>query len=278
MKSNVKEIQATLKKFDKVIQKEQENIQKINTFHSKLVKTPSELNEKSIMQLGKLYDEEINKAKEELQLIAECLKKIETLKRKRDDTGFDDSVKSKRSPSQAESEILQKYKGKVTKGSALPPLIGCVPPKQGYEIPEGSLVAAKISKGKDADWLLCSVRRLLHGQTPDKLRYEVEDVDESEDKKPYIVPSRNVIPLPKYEPPDGFITFAEFASGKRVLAKYPETTAFYPATVAIPPSKNNNKYKLIFEEDDSKECQVALKFVVAPPPFGTSSKTNGFDE
>ncbi|KAG2226615.1 hypothetical protein INT45_005101 [Circinella minor] len=130
----------------------------------------------------------------------------------------------------------------------------------------GTSVAAKQPKQKDKneEWILAVV---INFQA-DKNKYHVEDVDQDEfgQKQRYLLPPRNVIPVP-----DGRdIRHApEIGAGNDVLALYPGTTCFYKATVILPPSKHaKNKditYQVQFEDDNNELKDVQREHVLEMP-------------
>jgi SAGA-associated factor 29 len=60
----------------------------------------------------------------------------------------------------------------------------------------------------------------------------------------------------------------EFSKGTQVLAMFPDTTSFYPATVVVPPKKKSPDYLLQFVDDDDEagltpQRKIKPKYVVA---------------
>jgi hypothetical protein len=115
-------------------------------------------------------------------------------------------------------------------------------------VEEGRKVAAKLNDG----WMMMTV---LKFNKRTRL-YTLEDADDqAEEKEEHEVARDLVVPLacPEYTPP-------VFSASARVLAVYPGTTSFYPATVQkamkrpIPSAKQTGKpvydYMLQFEDDD----------------------------
>ncbi|KAL6076406.1 death domain-associated protein 6-like isoform X1 [Balamuthia mandrillaris] len=146
------------------------------------------------------------------------------------------------------------------------PLCGAAGAPANYMIPAGSGVAAKVRpKGKqEPTWILASIVRYL----PDKHKYEVVDADnevaEAERKK-YMLPRRAIIPLPT-SVPRNWTKATLFPKGASVLALYPGTTSFYPATVlAGPRRRKNGNYILAFADEERENGQVPKKQV--PPRF-----------
>lgn len=124
----------------------------------------------------------------------------------------------------------------------------------------GSLVAYRLPRSADDEWIMCQVTKVIQeGQ-----RYEVRDA-EPDDSGPagklFKAGARELIPLPS---PDDHL--AVIPSGTVVLAQYPETTAFYRATVTG--HTRERKYRLQFEgeEEADKETEVPDHLVVNVPP------------
>lgn len=89
------------------------------------------------------------------------------------------------------------------------------------------------------------------------VRYQVQDPEPDENGAPgqiYVAGAAQLIPIPT---PDTLLS--PYPVGKRVLARYPETTTFYDAEV-----KGGRKdiCKLRFEDDQNKEMDVARRFVL----------------
>lgn len=134
----------------------------------------------------------------------------------------------------------------------------------------GDKVAARIS-GEASDIyeslvILASVVRPL-----DRNRYEIEDEDPGDESEPnpirkhYKLHRTKITPLPK-----DFQAHKIMSKGSIVLAMFPDTTTFYPATVEkVPTSANQPYYSLKFEndEEDGKTPlrKVKFNFVIALP-------------
>jgi hypothetical protein len=140
----------------------------------------------------------------------------------------------------------------------------------------GDKVAARIS-GEAADIdeslvILASVVRPL-----DRNRYEIEDEDPGDDSEPnpirkhYKLHRSKITALPK-----DFQAHKIMSKGSVVLAMFPDTTTFYPATVEkVPTSANQPYYSLKFEndEEDGRTPSRKVKFnFVIPLPTQTSNK------
>jgi hypothetical protein len=111
------------------------------------------------------------------------------------------------------------------------------------------------------DWIL---GRVVHYYN-DTGYYDIADVDDS---KRYHLPETQVIVL------DLADSTRKLSKGEEVLAVYPDTTAFYPATVAAAPRRGATmaepsvQVTFIDDADELGQTQmrtVALKHVVRPP-------------
>lgn len=89
-------------------------------------------------------------------------------------------------------------------------------------------------------------------------RYEVQDPEPDENGQPGQVFSKisaaALIAIPK----EGDL-LVDFPVGKLVLARYPETTTFYRATIA---GSRKDVYRLKFEDDQGQEMEVYRRFVL----------------
>lgn len=140
-----------------------------------------------------------------------------------------------------------------TSGLPYPPLCGSIPATSDYTFEIGDFVAAKF----DEDYLLS----YIIGFEDDN--YIICDADNDNPQKKTV--SRNdFIPLPK-SLPDRNIPHAEFASGSKVLALWPNdndewTSAFYPAIVTS--SASDTEYTLQFAGANSP-ITVKKQFVIS---------------
>lgn len=87
--------------------------------------------------------------------------------------------------------------------------------------------------------------------------YEVQDPEPDENGAPgqiYKTSASALIAIPAAD-----AIPADYAVGKHVLARYPETTTFYRAEVM---AVKRETYRLKFEDDQNKEMEVAKRFVL----------------
>lgn len=119
----------------------------------------------------------------------------------------------------------------------------------------GRLVAFKLPRTHEEVWIQCEITKVFQeGQ-----KFEVRDTEPDENNNPgkaYRASIKDIIILPLREP-----TKQLYSQNTMVLARYPETTAFYRARVG---SFRNGKYKLRFEgeEDLDREMEVPASLVV----------------
>lgn len=109
------------------------------------------------------------------------------------------------------------------------------------KIPVGHQVCALV---RPDEWILAKISKHL----TNKGCYEVEDIDEEDGNKKYILPPPSVIPLPTLESnhPNGFQIQYEFQKDDPVYAIFPNTTCFYRANVvAVPNRRVNIFFRLI---------------------------------
>ena len=111
--------------------------------------------------------------------------------------------------------------------------------RRGLPIPENRLVAAKVSD----NYILARVLKYLKR----KKMYRVEDADEvTKDRPTFELLQEHVVMLPTEEE---LLTKKSYPKGARVLARFPKTSTFYPATVVKRADKS--KYHLRFDEDEA---------------------------
>ncbi|KAF0700685.1 Aste57867_8863 [Aphanomyces stellatus] len=113
----------------------------------------------------------------------------------------------------------------------------------------GSQVAARVARGHEL-WILASVVKA------DERMVEVEDEDsgdeDTEGKRHHVVPRDWLIPLPREDQIDEWISYR---LNERVMAMYPSTTSFYPATVVVP-NPPGSLYVIVRFDDDADEIGV----------------------
>lgn len=142
-----------------------------------------------------------------------------------------------------------------------------------YNSPEpiivGSEVAYKPRKGGDGEWFQCEVIK-VHS---DKIRYEVRDPEPDElgnTGKVFRCSWKELILIPTLKNASIKSKTLNYPPGTKVLARYPETTTFYPAEVIG--NKRDGTCRLRFEgeEEVDKETEVSRRLVL---PFPMASAT-----
>lgn len=135
-------------------------------------------------------------------------------------------------------------------------------------IPLHSEVAYKPKQKNSADeeWFQCIVIKISN----DGLKYEVQDPEPDEmgnSGKIFKCNWKEIIPIPSSRVKS---SMKPYPMGTKVLARYPETTTFYPAVVSRENRKDTKICKLRFdgEEEVNKETEVDRRFVL---PFPTIS-------
>mmetsp|Transcript_14215 Transcript_14215/g.25467 ORF Transcript_14215/g.25467 Transcript_14215/m.25467 type:complete len:239 (+) Transcript_14215:650-1366(+) len=112
------------------------------------------------------------------------------------------------------------------------------PKRKKAVIAEGRLVAARVND----NYILARVIKYLKR----KRTYRVEDADEmTRERLTYELPQDYVLALPTEEE---VAARRSFPKGARVLARFPKTSTFYPATVVKRADKQ--RYSLRFDDDE----------------------------
>ncbi|CEP61732.1 Sgf29p LALA0_S03e09626g [Lachancea lanzarotensis] len=125
-----------------------------------------------------------------------------------------------------------------------------------------SEVAYKPKRGGDGEWFQCQVIKISNDGT----KFEVRDPEPDELGNPgqiYKCSWKDIILLPavsapKYQTPN-------YPGGTKVLARYPETTTFYPAVVIGHKRDGTCKLRFDGEEEVDKETEVARRLVLPYP-------------
>ncbi|SCV04926.1 LANO_0G14466g1_1 [Lachancea nothofagi CBS 11611] len=125
-----------------------------------------------------------------------------------------------------------------------------------------SEVAYKPKKGGDGEWFQCQVIKI----SSDGTKFEVRDPEPDELGNPgqvYKCSWKDVILLPAVSTPKQ--QTPNYPSGTKVLARYPETTTFYPAVVIGHKRDGTCKLRFDGEEEVDKETEVARRLVLPFP-------------
>jgi SGF29 tudor-like domain len=119
-------------------------------------------------------------------------------------------------------------------------------------IPARSDVACKVKEDGKVSWILAKVSRYVS----ELKKYEVTDSGDDERVKKHMVFKKNIRVLPK-KPFD-------FENKQRVLAVYPDTTVFYPATVT---GRRGKHIQCLFDDEEDMMYptkEVDARFVIHP--------------
>ncbi|EGV66573.1 hypothetical protein CANTEDRAFT_117615 [Yamadazyma tenuis ATCC 10573] len=129
----------------------------------------------------------------------------------------------------------------------------------------GSEVAYKLRNRHSEEWIQCEVTKIIG----DGVKFEVRDPEPDENNNPgqtfkanyreviLIVPEAEIASNPKILP--------NYTYGAKVLARYPETTTFYPAMVVGTKKDTTVKLKFDGEEEANKETEVERRLVLPFP-------------
>ncbi|KAH3685644.1 hypothetical protein WICPIJ_003391 [Wickerhamomyces pijperi] len=126
----------------------------------------------------------------------------------------------------------------------------------------GSDVAFKLrQRGAEEEWIQCEVIKVLGDGT----KFEVRDPEPDENNNPgktFKATWKDIILIPTGHEVE---LLDNYPSGSIVLARYPETTTFYPAEVIG--TKRDRKCRLKFEgeEEEGKETEVDRRLVLPFP-------------
>lgn len=110
------------------------------------------------------------------------------------------------------------------------------------------------------EWIQCEVTKIVS-----EIKFEVRDPEPDENNNPgqtYKATWKDVILLPLKSEAASLVNYPY---GTKVLARYPETTTFYPAEVIG--TKRDGRCRLRFdgEEEEGKETEVERRLVVPYP-------------
>lgn len=122
----------------------------------------------------------------------------------------------------------------------------------------GRQVAFKLPRSAVGEWIHCEITRVI---TPG-VRFEVRDPEPDERGNPgktYQCRLKDIMPLPLPDQPVKVLP-----PGSVVLARYPETTAFYKARVASHQPKRRS-YLLRFEGEEDAHKEIEVKDMLVLP-------------
>lgn len=125
----------------------------------------------------------------------------------------------------------------------------------------GSEVAYKLKNRHFEEWIQCEVTKILGDGT----KYEIRDPEPDENNNPgqtFKANYKEVLLVPsKAEVPNLIL----YPYGTKVLARYPETTTFYPAVVVGQKKDGTVRLKFDGEEEVNKETEVERRLVLPFP-------------
>ncbi|ODV63975.1 Sgf29p ASCRUDRAFT_30799 [Ascoidea rubescens DSM 1968] len=123
----------------------------------------------------------------------------------------------------------------------------------------GSEVAYKLRTPTSSDWIQCEVTKVI-----DLTHFKIRDPEPDDNNfcQVYDVDWKEIILIPSAQ---DVSSLKNYPNRSRVLARYPETTTFYPAEVIS--SKRDGRCRLKFEgeEEEGKETEVQRRFVLPFP-------------
>ncbi|SGZ56136.1 CIC11C00000001878 [Sungouiella intermedia] len=124
-----------------------------------------------------------------------------------------------------------------------------------------SEVAYKLKNRHFEEWIQCEVTKILGDGT----KYEIRDPEPDENNNPgqtFKANYKEILLVPsKLEVPN----LISYPYGTKVLARYPETTTFYPAVVVGQKKDGTVRLKFDGEEEVNKETEVERRLVLPFP-------------
>lgn len=124
----------------------------------------------------------------------------------------------------------------------------------------GSEVAFKLKNRHFEEWIQCEVLKILGDGT----KLEIRDPEPDENNNPgqqFRATHKEVLVIP---PRADSAALIPYLFGAKVLARYPETTTFYPAVV-VGQRKDKVRLKFDGEEEVNKETEVERRLVLPFP-------------
>lgn len=128
----------------------------------------------------------------------------------------------------------------------------------------GSEVAYKLKNRHFEEWIQCEVTKILGDGT----KYEIRDPEPDENNNPgqtFRANYKEVLLVPSRAETPNLISYPY---GTKVLARYPETTTFYPAAVVGAKKDGTVRLKFDGEEEVNKETEVERRLVLPFPQRG----------
>lgn len=137
------------------------------------------------------------------------------------------------------------------------------------EIEVGDEVAYKPKKSLDNEWFHCEIIKISN----DGIKFEVRDPEPDEfgnKGKIFKCNWKDILIIPKKIGNK----LANFPVGSKVLARYPETTTFYPAIVVGYKRDGTCKLKFDGEEEIDKQTEIPRRFVLPYPTISAFPTKN----
>lgn len=125
----------------------------------------------------------------------------------------------------------------------------------------GSEVAYKLKNRHFEEWIQCEVMKVLG----DGNKFEIRDPEPDENNNPGQTFKANYKEVLLIPPIPEVKDLPNYAYGTKVIARYPETTTFYPALVIGNRKDGNVKLKFDGEEEVNKETEVERRLVLPFP-------------
>lgn len=125
----------------------------------------------------------------------------------------------------------------------------------------GSEVAYKLRNRLFEEWIQCVVLRILSDGT----KFEIRDPEPDENNFPgqaFKANYKEILLIPSKEQAS---SLSPYPYGTKVLARYPETTTFYPAIVVGNRKSGHVRLKFDEEEEANKETEAERRLVLPFP-------------
>lgn len=125
----------------------------------------------------------------------------------------------------------------------------------------GSEVAYKLKNRHMEEWIQCEVMKVIG----DGIKFEIRDPEPDENNNPGQTFKANYKEILLIPPVSEVKDLAHYPYGTKVLARYPETTTFYPAVVVGHRQDGSVRLKFEGEEEVNKETEVERRLVLPFP-------------
>ncbi|KAI5949299.1 hypothetical protein KGF54_005534 [Candida jiufengensis] len=124
----------------------------------------------------------------------------------------------------------------------------------------GSEVAFKL-RNRVNEWIQCEVVKIIG----DGIKFEIRDPEPDENNNPGNTFKCNYKEILLIPSPMDLDSLVNYSYGSKVLARYPDTTTYYPAIVVGNKKDGNVRLKFDGEEEVNKECEVERRLVLPLP-------------